>query len=105
MLGSRKDSGIAHSIMKKHFSALRPEHDEDYASDSDRHTHKEAMHDAMHELHEAMREKDVGRMAKAFAVGHVLAKKYYHDSAESDEEKQDKMNGDIGIKAGYTGYS
>lgn len=101
MFGSKKDTGMAHSIHKKYFEAHAPEHAEDTDSESD-YSHKDAMHDAMHELHASMEAKDVGRMAKAFAAGHILARRY-HD--ESDEQKQDNVNEHLGIKAGYTGYS
>lgn len=100
MFGGKKEvGGMAHAIHRKYFEAHAPERDEDSAGD---YSHKDAMHDAMHELHEAVHSKDVGRMAKAFAAGHILAR-HYHD--ESDEQKQDSVNEHLGIKAGFKGYS
>ncbi len=100
MFGSKKDGGIAAAIHKKHFNALAPEHDEDSNPDYDHHG---AMHDAMHELHEAVHKGDVKRMARAFSVGHSLAQRY--SGPETDEERQDDANAHLGITAGYTGYS
>ena len=102
MFGSKKEGGIAAAIHKKHFNALAPERDEDSSSE---YNHHEAMHDAMHELHEAVHKGDVKRMARAFSVGHTLAKHYGNGDNMTDEERQDADNGNIGIAAGYTGYS
>lgn len=104
MFGSKKDGGsMAHAIHKKHFNAHAPEKDEDSSSE---YNHQNAMHDSMHELHEAVHKGDVKRMARAFSVAHNLIKSHSEDADNmSNEEMQDSANGDIGLSAGYTGYS
>lgn len=102
MFGSKKEGGMAHAIHKKYFDAKAPERDEDSSPD---YSHTEAMHDAMHELHQAVHKGDTKRMARAFQVAHHLARHYGTTENMTDEERQDADNGDIGISAGYTGYS
>jgi DNA-directed RNA polymerase subunit N (RpoN/RPB10) len=106
MLGGKKDGGasLASNIYSKYMkrvpneenisprAKIGEEHEDDEAA-----MHRDGMHEAMHNFHEAFHGGDIHGMAKAFAAGHVLAKKYMEHEQETDSEKQDDRNIELGV--------
>jgi hypothetical protein len=106
MLGGKKDGGasLASNIYSKYMKRVpkeenispRAEIGEEH-EDDEKAMNRDGMHDAMHSFHEAFHSGDVHSMAKAFAAGHVLAKKYAEHMHETDAEKQDDRNIELGV--------
>jgi hypothetical protein len=104
MFGDKKGGGIAQNIYSKYMTRvpneenispraqIGEEHEDDEAA-----MHREGMHEAMQDFHDSFHAGDTHGMAKAFAAGHVLAKKYMEHSEETDAEKQDDRSIEMGV--------